>query len=431
MPRNQGTRERRRRSPASATMTIVGVLAAVAVLVFLLRIALKRAPIPFGPELPRPDSVYCGGDTMRQYEVFSTMLARMSVPSPVITEAKDALSRTDFNFRRLKPGDSVTLKYRGLQLVGLSYHLDMVTSYQVDFDSAGTAVAAKTVREVDTVRSAVSGTVAGSFWNSLLGMGEEPWLAMRFTEILRYDVDFFTESNDGDSFELLFDRLMVGGTFYRYGRVHAVHYKGRTDNTYGFYYRLPNGHWDHYNEKGQSLRKTVLRSPLEFKKVTSYFGNRFHPIHRVWRPHQGVDYAAPRGTPVSCVADGQVTVTGWLGGYGRLVEVTHRGGLKSRYGHLSGFGPGVRQGRRARQGQTIGYIGSTGDATGPHLHFEIRKGGKPVNPLRIIPPRADPVPKKYMADFKRVRDTFIGELRRISSGPPVPDSAAVAESATR
>jgi murein DD-endopeptidase MepM/ murein hydrolase activator NlpD len=423
MPGDDGPRERRR-SPASPTLTIIGVLAAVAVLVFLLRIAFKRAPIPFGPDLPCPDSVYCGGDTMRQNEIFTTMLARMSVPGPAITQAEAALRRTDFNFRRLKPGDSVTVVYRGLHLVGLSYHLDMATSYRVDFDSAGTAVAAKMVRDVDTVRTALSGTVSGSFWNSLLGMGEEPWLAMRFAEILRYDVDFFTESNEGDSFELLFDRLMVGGAFYKYGRVHAVHYKGRTDNTYGFFYVLPNGHWDHYNEKGQSLRKTVLRSPLEFKKVTSYFGMRFHPIYKVWRPHQGVDYAAPTGTPVSCVADGQVTIAGWRGGYGRLVEVTHKGGLKSRYGHLSGFGPGVKLGRRVRQGQTVGYIGMTGDATGPHLHFEIRQGGKPVNPLKVIPPRADPVPAKYMAGFKRTRDAFIQELKRIARPLPASDSAA-------
>jgi hypothetical protein len=422
-PGDQGLRERRRRSPASATVTIIGVLVAVAVLVFLLRIAFRRAPIPFGPELPCPDSVYCGGDTMRQSEMFATMLARMSVPGTAISRAAAALRKTDFNFRRLKPGDSVTVEYRGLQLVGLTYHVDMVTSYRVDFDSTGAAVAAKTVQNIDTVRTVLSGTVSGSFWNSLLGMGEEPWLAMRFTEILRYDVDFFTESNEGDSFELLFDRLMVGGAFYRYGRVYAVHYKGRIDNTYGFYYVLPNGHWDHYNEKGQSLRKTVLRSPLEFKKVTSYFGMRFHPIYKVWRPHQGVDYGAPTGTPVSCVADGQVTIAGWLSGYGRLVEVTHKGGLKSRYGHLSGFGPGVRQGRRVRQGQTIGYVGMTGDATGPHLHFEIRQGGKPVNPLKVIPPRADPVPAKYLADFKRIRDTFIEELRRVAHPLPASDSA--------
>jgi murein DD-endopeptidase MepM/ murein hydrolase activator NlpD len=125
------------------------------------------------------------------------------------------------------------------------------------------------------------------------------------------------------------------------------------------------------------------------------------------------------------VADGSVTIARWLGGYGRLVEVKHKGGLTSRYGHLSGFGPGVKQGRRVRQGQTVGYVGATGDATGPHLHFEIRKGGKPVNPLKVIPPRADPVPRKYRAEFDRVKAALIAELRRAAQ-PPV-DSLATAD----
>ncbi len=411
----------RRRGAVSPTVTVVLVLVALAAVGLLLRLALRAPARPCGPELPCPDSLYYRSDTMRQREVLAGMMARLSVPRTFINRAHDALSKVDFPFRKLRPGDSMTLVYRGFDLVEMAYCQDMMTSYAVSFDSAG-AQAAKVVRPVDTVRATVAGVVSESFWHSLLGQGEQPWLAMRFTEILRYDVDFFTESNDGDSYEIVFDRLYIDSAFYKYGRVHAVHYKGRTDNTYGFYYRLPNGHWDFYNEKGQSLRKTVLRSPLQFATVTSHFGNRFHPIHRVWRPHQGVDYGAPRGTPVSCVADGSVTIASWLGGYGRLVEVKHKGGLTSRYGHLSGFGPGVRQGRRVRQGQTIGYVGATGDATGPHLHFEIRKGGKPVNPLKVIPPRADPVPPKYRDDFDRVKASLIDELRR-AARPPV-DSLA-------
>ena len=407
-------------------MTAILVLVALAAVGVTLRLALRRPPALCGPELPCPDSVYRRGDALRQHELLAGLLTRLSVPVPLVNQAHDALGMTDFPFRRLRPGDSITLVYRGLDLVGMSYGQDMMTSYEVSFESAG-GYARKIVRPVDTVRAGVAGVVKESFWHSLLAQGEEPWLAMRFTEVLRYDVDFFTESSDGDSYEIVFDRLLIDSAFYKYGRVHAVHYRGRSDNTYGLYFQDPTGHWDYYNEKGQSLRKTVLRSPLEFAKVTSYFGNRFHPIHRVWRPHKGVDYGAPRGTPVSCVADGTVTIAGWLGGYGRLVEVRHSGGLVSRYGHLSGFGPGVKQGRRVRQGQTAGYVGATGDATGPHLHFELRQGGKAVNPLTVIPPRAEPVPKKYRPEFDRVRDGLIAELNRLAAPPP-PDTLAAADS---
>jgi murein DD-endopeptidase MepM/ murein hydrolase activator NlpD len=138
-----------------------------------------------------------------------------------------------------------------------------------------------------------------------------------------------------------------------------------------------------------------------------------------------VDYGAPTGTPVSAIADGTVTIARRLGGYGNLVEVKHAGGLSSRYGHLSRYGGGVRGGRRVRQGQTIGYVGMTGDATGPHLHFEVRQGGKPVNPLKVIPPRAEPVARKNMPEFNALRASYLADLARpAGSVVAASDSAA-------
>ena len=424
-----GQPSRKRRRTVSPTVTAIAVVIALAAVVVLLRWGIRTGNAPrCGPEVPCCESLYVTGDTMCQNELFSTMLARMQVPASRINQAYAALKETDFNFRRLRPGDSVTLRYRGLGLEALRYHKDLALSYEVRFDSAG-ALAGKREEPVDTTRVTVAGEVKESIWHSLVALGEEPWLVMTFTEILRYDVDFFTESNDGDSFQLIAEKLYVGQEFYKYGRVHAVHYAGRTDNTWGFYYKDPRGHWDFYNEKGQSLRKTVLRSPLEFRKVTSHFGMRFHPIHKVYRKHQGVDYGAPSGTPVSCIADGSIEFAGWRGGYGRLVIVKHKSGLSSRYGHLSGFGPGVKSGRRARQGQTIGYVGATGDATGPHLHFEIRKHGTPLNPEKVVPPRADPVLARYREEFDRVMASARAEIERalVAAAQPVPDEALETE----
>jgi len=259
----------------------------------------------------------------------------------------------------------------------------------------------------------------------MIDLGETPALIVNFAEILGYEVDFLTEVNPGDSFEILLDKYYVDSTFYRNGRVYTVHFKGKAGNYYGFYYRSPSGHLDYYNEKGQSLRKSVLRSPLTFANVTSGFGRRFHPISRVYRQHQGVDYGAPTGTPVSAIADGTVAMARRNGGYGNFVQVRHSGGMISCYGHLSRYGAGVKAGRSVRQGQTVGYVGSTGFSTGPHLHFEVRQGGKPVNPLKVIPPRAEPVAKKNMPEFNTLRASYLADLAR-PAGPVVAAADSVA-----
>jgi murein DD-endopeptidase MepM/ murein hydrolase activator NlpD len=236
-------------------------------------------------------------------------------------------------------------------------------------------------------------------------------------------VDFLTETNEGDSFEILLDKCYVDSGFYRDGQLYAVHFKGQAGNFYGFYYRSTSGHYDFYNEKGQSLRKSVLRSPLTFANVTSRFGMRFHPISRVYRQHQGIDYGAPPGTPVSAIADGTIVMARWNDGYGNFVQLRHSGGLVSCYGHLSRYGAGVKAGRSVRQGQTVGYVGSTGNSTGPHLHFEVRQGGKPVNPIKVIPPRAEPVASKNMPEFNGRKASYLADLAR-PAGPVVaaPDS---------
>jgi murein DD-endopeptidase MepM/ murein hydrolase activator NlpD len=308
-------------------------------------------------------------------------------------------------------------------MTGVTYRKDLVTSYTVRFDSAG-ATAVKEVKPVDTVRVVVRGAIKGSLWNSMTELGETPGLVVNFAGILSYEVDFLTETSEGDSFEILLDKYYVDTSFYRDGNVYAVHYKGQAGNFYGFYYRSPSGHYDFYNEKGQSLRKSVLRSPLTFANVTSRFGMRFHPITRTWRQHTGIDYGAPTGTPVSAIADGTVVMARWNDGYGNFVQVRHSGGLVSCYGHLSRYGAGVKAGRSVRQGQTVGYVGTTGNSTGPHLHFEVRQGGKPVNPLKVIPPRAEPVASKNMPEFNGRKASYLADLAR-PAGPVVsaPDSS--------
>ncbi len=396
-------------------MILLG-LAVIAAGVLVVRHLTAKRPV-CGPEIPLSDSTYVGSDSLGKGEMLARVLARWCLPQARINEVYAALAKTDFNFRNMRAGDLVSCVYQGLDLTGITYRKDLVTSYNVRFDSTGTT-ATKEVRPVDTVRVVVRGAIKGSLWNSMTELGETPGLVVNFAGILSYDVDFLTETNEGDSFEILLDKYYVDTSFYRDGKVYAVHYKGQAGNFYGFYYRSPSGHYDFYNEKGQSLRKTVLRSPLTFANVTSRFGMRFHPITRTWRQHTGIDYGAPTGTPVSAIADGTVTMARWNGGYGNFVQIRHAGGLVSCYGHLSRYGAGVKSGRSVRQGQTVGYVGTTGMSTGSHLHFEVRQSGKPVNPLKVIPPRAEPVASKSMPEFKLLKASYLTDLAR-PAGPVV------------
>ena len=389
---------------------LVLVLALVAGGLFVVRRVTAKRPV-CGPVVPDPDSTYFAEDSLGSGEMLTDLLSRWCLPQARVNDVYAALGKTDFNFRNMRPGEVVSFLYRGLDLVGVTYRKDLVTSYDVRLDSAG-ATATKETKPVDTSRVVVRGTIKGSLWNSMIEMGETPALIVNFAEILSYEVDFLTEVNEGDSFEILLDKCLVDSKPYKDGRVYAVHYKGRIGDFSGFYYRSPSGHRDYYNQKGQSLRKAVLRSPLTFANVTSRFGRRFHPISRVYRQHEGVDYGAPTGTPVSAIADGTVVMARRNGGYGNFVQLRHSGGLVSCYGHLSRYGGGIRAGRRVRQGQTVGYVGSTGLSTGPHLHFEVRRDGKPVNPLKVIPPRAEPVAKRNLPEFNALKASYLADLAR-------------------
>jgi murein DD-endopeptidase MepM/ murein hydrolase activator NlpD len=166
-------------------------------------------------------------------------------------------------------------------------------------------------------------------------------------------------------------------------------------------FRRANGNSGYFDGEGKSLRRAFLRSPLNYRRISSFFTeHRFHPILKIFRPHHGVDYAASYGTPIVTIGDGVVEYGGWKGGYGRFVSIRHNSTYTSTYGHLSGFGKGIVRGARVQQGQVIGYVGSSGLATGPHLDFRITRGGSFINPLRLNIPPVDPVPGAEMGTFR-------------------------------
>jgi len=350
-------------------------------------------------------------------EIMPFLLSRAGITGPCADRIIQALHRAGFNFHTLRPGDSLTLFFRDTILFRLQYRQSSELVYRIDLDSVDCRVATL-LYNVRFVPAVVSGPITSSVYQALIDLGEKPALISDFTDIFGWEIDFFSETQEGDSFTILVLRKFIDSTPAGYGPILAARYQGAIGDFLGFRFTDPEGRTDYYNPEGQCLRKTFLKSPLRFSRITSFFGTRFHPIRRIRCLHQGVDYAAPTGTPVCCVADGRVVSAGWSGGYGRLVVVGHANGYQTRYGHLSRLGKGIRAGALVEQGQVIGYVGSTGLSTGPHLHYEVRKFGTAVNPLRLNPPRAEPVRKTYLAQFQHLRDSLLPLLT--SAPPPQP-----------
>lgn len=270
--------------------------------------------------------------------------------------------------------------------------------------------------EYDTSLITASGVIGDNLFQSVADIGEGPQLAVQLVKLFGSEINFIKSIQPGDKFSVLVEKLHRDGESKGYGRILAATFtnKGKTYEAYMFY--DSEGRVQYYNEKGENLKKAFLQSPLAVTRVTSRFSHaRLHPILGVNRPHLGVDYGAPTGTPVKAVSDGVITMQGWAGGYGNQVVIKHSSGIESMYSHLSGFVKGLKVGSKIRQGQVIGFVGSTGLATGPHLDFRLRKDGGFLDPTKAINPRGAPVAN--MKEFMRVmkmEKAFLEEGRLIA-----------------
>ncbi len=323
------------------------------------------------------------------------------------TSVISVLEKAQFPFRKCIPGDSIEILKENGTFLKLTYSQNHAREYYVLNNEQHLSVAMK-LPYIDTSACFLKGEVTFTLYEAVMELGEKPNLVYRYADVFAWEIDFVTETRVGDSFYIFFDKTFCDSKFVEYLNLHVAHYKGDVGDYYGIYYSDPDGREDYYNLKGQSLRKSLLKSPLRFSYISSYFSKRrYHPILKVWRPHHGLDYAAPVGTPVSSIGDGTVTYKGWKGGYGNVIEIRHKNNFKTRYGHLSKFAKGIRKGKKVKMGQLIGYVGSTGLSTGPHLHFELHKNGRPINPLRVKIPRAPSVKKTYMSNFEAHRDSLL------------------------
>lgn len=285
------------------------------------------------------------------------------------------------------------------------YEVDNRRKLVVEPDANARAVARLERIHYDVRLALVEGRVEGSLFKAVADLGESPQLALLVAKLFGWEINFIRDIQDGDSFSMLVEKLYRGGDFSGYGRTLGASFTNKGKKYEAFLFHDGQGREQYYNSKGENLKKTLLQAPLSFTRVTSgYTHSRRHPIFGDYRPHLGVDYGAPTGTPVKAVGDGSVTLRGWVGGYGNQVVIRHSGGLESLYAHLSGFARGLQKGSYVRQGQVIGYVGSTGNSTGPHLDFRLRQNGTFINPTKAINPRSEPVSAGLSGAFAARKD---------------------------
>lgn len=298
-----------------------------------------------------------------------------------------------------KQGEFRTFKYYSHD--GMFVHI--ITK---DKNSGAISVSSQKILDKEKVVG-VSGTITSSLWDAMIGNGLSPALIMDFTDVFAWQIDFLTEPRSGDTYKLVWLRHYNDKGQFKDEKIFAAQYIGKEAGTYTAV--MFDGKF--YDLHGKSLQKQFLRAPLNYRRISSYFTNkRFHPILKYYRPHHGIDYAAPTGTPIVSIGDGSVILQGWKGQAGKTVRIKHNSIYTTQYGHLSGYAKGIKKGVKVKQGQLIGFVGMTGLATGPHLDFRIEKNSTPVNFLKIIIPPGSSVSKKDIEAFTQLKKEFLTKL---------------------
>ncbi len=326
----------------------------------------------------------------------------------------DKASKEAFPLRNIRPGHKYTAFIHEDSLY--APHLDYLAyeksvSEYVVFGFVGDSVTITKGEKPTTVRrTKKSAVIESSLWGAIMEADLPYALAAELEDIYQWTVDFFG-IQVGDDFTVIYDEKFIDDTVsIGIGRVWGAKFNHAGKTRYAIPFRQGDK-LQYWEADGGSLRKNILKAPLKFSRISSGFSySRLHPVHKVRRPHTGVDYAAPSGTPVRAVADGVVTFRGWGGGGGNTIKIKHAGNLMTGYLHLRGFAKGIVVGARVTQGQLIGYVGSTGTSTGPHLDYRIWKNGTPINPLKVPQEPTEPINEKNRAKFEFVRDRIIAEL---------------------
>lgn len=345
-------------------------------------------------------------------ENLSVILSQYGASSSQIHELELASSEV-FDIRKMRPGHKYTalLNRDSAQTLRYFIYEESVTEYIV-FGFTDSLSVYRGKRDVRIEESSGSVVITGSLWNSMRDAGMNPIISLELSEIYAWTVDFFGLSK-GDVFKVVYEDAFVDTTRLGLERIKYALFVHNNDSIYAIPFEQDSV-ISYFDRDGSSLRKAFLKAPLRFSRISSRFSHsRFHPVLKIFRAHHGIDYAAPVGTPVMTIGDGTVIVKEYSGGAGYYVKIRHNSTYSTAYLHLARFGKGIKLGARIKQGDIVGYVGSTGLSTGPHLDFRVYKNGKPINPLTVESPPVDPISDQNAEAFALQRDSLVKILHAI------------------
>ena len=353
---------------------------------------------------------YWRNERVQRGDTVDELLRRLSIEdaaaSAYLRKSADAES-----FRKLPVGTEVQAETTATGgLIALRYLGD--NSAQILIDKQDSAFHTKILpAQLENRLFVRTGDVKTNLYAATDEAGMPEAAANQLNELFSGDIDFHHDLRKGDKFTVVYEMTYSNGALLHTGRIQAAEFINQGHTYRAVYFQKDAQHGDYYTPEGKSMHKAFLRSPVEFSRISSGFTTaRFHPILKKWRAHKGVDFAAPMGTRVKVTADGIVSLVGKQNSYGNVIMVNHQGRYTTVYGHLSRFAKGLHQGQRVAQGDVIGYVGMTGWATGPHLHYEFKVNGQQHDPLRVALPDAKPVDSTYLAEFQPVANDFVARL---------------------
>lgn len=323
------------------------------------------------------------------------------------------VSRPVFDIRKIRRGNPYTLFYSKNNSKTARYFVYEHTPVEYFvFDLTDSLRVIRKEKEIKSEQKTASGIISVSLWNTINEKGLNPVLVNDLSEIFAWSIDFFGLQK-GDSFKIIYEEQYVDSTSIGISKIYAAWFNHMGEDFYAIPF-IQNNRESFYDTEGNSLKKAFLKAPLRFSRISSGFSNsRLHPILKIRRPHHGVDYAAPIGTPVQAIGDGKIIKIGYYGGAGRMVKIRHNSVYTTAYLHLSRYGKGIKSGKYVKQGDIIGYVGSTGLSTGPHLDFRFYKQGHPINPLKVKAPPVEPVSEENREDYEKIKSVITDLLNTV------------------
>ena len=360
--------------------------------------------------------------TVKRNQTLGSIMNSLGVNNDLVQQLPSK-TKDVFNIRKVKAGNIYkTFSQRdSLSTIAYLVYEHSTTEYVVFHFTDSLSVWAEE-KDVSVITRLSEAEISSSLWEAMNDYNLKPVLALDLSEVFAWAVDFFGLYK-GDNFKVLYDELYVDSISVGIGTIHAALFEHRGEKYYAFRFQQDSV-WSYWDEQGNSLRKAFLKAPLRFSRISSKFSyNRKHPVLKIYRPHTGVDYAAPEGTPVMALGDGVVIEKGYNKAAGNYIKIKHNSVYTTGYNHFSRFGKGISKGSRVAQGQVIGYVGKTGYATGPHLDLRFWKNGKAVDPLKIEAPSVEPIKDQNRDTFAKLVETYRNKIDSVSLRPVLPQNS--------